>query len=216
MAIKSQGTLLYIGGSAGSAKTVSAVTVGTITKIVFTGAHGWAVGDYITFDSNFAGANASTLNGKSVFVKALEGTTGIYFDTISTSGLTITAGTATGTAAAWTKVGNLTDLKALDGSGKEIEATNHDSTATEYMAGLPDHGGLSASVDGDLSDTGHLAVEAARTSSLVKAFKYVISSGSTPTCSFNAIVKKFDDQLPVNDKYKRSIELRITGAISRA
>ena len=215
-AMTAQGTGLYIGGAGGSAKTVSAVTVGTITKIVFTAAHGWSTGDYITFDSNFAGADAASINGKSVVVKALEGTTGIYFDTVNLSGKTITAGTATGTAASWTKVGNLTDLKALDGSTAEVDVTNHDSTAKEFILGVPDFGNLSAQVDGDRSNVGHQAVDSAKADGLVRTFKYVLPSGTTPTLTFQGLAKKFDDGAGVGDKYKRGIEIRITGTVARS
>ena len=213
-AISAQGTKLYIAGTAGGAKTISGtVGVGNPTILTST-SHGFVNGDYITFSANFAGANAASLNSKSYVVQMK--TTNTFAVAEDTTALTITVGTATATAAAWTQVKNLTSIKALDGSAKEIETTNHDSTAAEFLLGLNDNGNLAIEVDGDRSDAGQLALQAARDDRAIRTFKYTLPSGSTPTVTFSGFVKKFDDSAPINDKYKRTADIRITGAATFA
>ena len=210
-AISAQGSKLYIGGTAGGAKTITGVAVGNPT-ILTSAAHGFQNGDYVTFDSNFAGANAADLNGKSVVVR--NRTTNTFAIEIDTTGRTITAGTAQGTAAAWTQVKNVTSIKGIDGSAKEIDTTNLDSTAIEMLLGLPDNGSLAVEVDGDPADAGQAAVQTARDDVGIRTFKWTLPSGALSTATFNGYVKKFDRSSSPNDKVKRMIDIRISGAVT--
>jgi hypothetical protein len=49
-----------------------------------------------------------------------------------------------------------------------------------------------------------------------KGFKLILPAGTTPTASFNALVKKVSSQGGVDAIVKSSAELRITGAITWA
>jgi Lambda phage tail tube protein, TTP len=206
-AISAQGTKLYIAGTAGGSKTLSAAASGNPTIITST-AHGFQNGDYITI----AGVTTTTaMNGAWVVKNRTANSFAIDFDS---TGLTPGMASVTATAAAWTQIKNLTAAKGIDGSAKEIDVTNHDSTAVEILLGLQDNGQFSVTVDGDNADAGQVACQTARADGAIRTFKYVLPAGSLPTATFTGFVKKFDVDATINDKFKRSLDIRISGAVT--
>ncbi len=102
----------------------------------------------------------------------------------------------------------------LDGSASEIERTNFDSTAKEFILGLFDPGAFAIEVDQDHSDAGQLALMTALITGVAKSFKLLLPNGNTAT--FSAYVKKFNSQGAVDQAIRRSAELRICGSITWA
>lgn len=213
-AISAQGSVFSIGTGSGGAKTVTSVVVGVVT-ILTSAAHGFGLGDVVTFDSNFAGANASTLNGKSVVVTAK--TTNTYAFDIDTTGLTITAGTATATPVAYTQVNNVRDYSGFDGSASEIDRTNLSSTAKEFILGLVDPGQFTINMDVDNNDTGQQALRAKQQSGAITNFKLVLPGAvSNLTYTFTGFVKKDSVQGGVDQKVAGAIDIRISGTVTLA
>lgn len=213
-ALTSQGILFKIASGAGSAKTVTGVAVGFPT-ILTSAAHGFSNGDRVTFDSNFAGANASTLNAQVVNVTNV--TTNTYAVQINTVGLTITAGTATGTAATYTNVGGVSGISDFEsGETPEIDVSDFDSTFKEYIAGLADNGAFTMAVNFAKSQAGQTIVQARRDDGVVSSMKVVLPAGSTPTASFTGFVKKFSKNMAVGAAQTGQISIRVTGAVTWA
>jgi hypothetical protein len=212
-AISAQGTIIQIATGTGSAVAVTSVAVGNPTVITST-AHGFNNGDSITFDSNFAGANAASLNGKTATVKYK--TTNTYAVDIDTTGLTITVGTAHATATTYTAIGNARTFSGLDGSATELDKTNLASSAKEIALGLVDFGQFTFEADHDNGDAGQAAILAAYTAGTSKAMKVILPAGTTPTASFTAYIKKFALTGGIDAIARRNIDCRISGSVTWA
>lgn len=212
-AYSAQGTKVKIATGSGGAKTITGVAVGYPT-ILTSAAHGFSAGDKVTFNAGFTGADAAALNSKVATV--LYVTTNTFAVSYNTTGLTITAGTATATPTTYTDVANVDSFNGLDGSASKIDKTDFDSTAKEFMLGLVDNGNLSFNVNDDGDDAGQQAVEAARVAGARKAFKIVLPAGGTPTLSFFGYVMKFGMSGQVDGKVQRTVDVAIDGAVSRA
>lgn len=206
-AISAQGSKLEISSTAGAAKTITGVQVGFPT-ILTSAAHGLGNGDVTTL-AGLTGADAALLNGQTVVVK--NKTTNTIAVDIDTTGKTITAA-GTITPLSWTKVENLVSFNGFDGQASELDVTDLDSTAKEFMLGLQDWGTFSFDVNRDFNDAGQQAVDAAKRAGAQKAFKLTLPNGKTKT--FNGYVKNSPLEGGVDQVLKTSgVTLRITGDV---
>ena len=110
--------------------------------------------------------------------------------------------------------GSTVSFGTTSGSASEIERTNFDSTAKEFIMGLVDPGQLMLEVDQDKSDADQLPLMTALVTAVAKNFKLLLPNGNTAT--FTAYVKKFNIQGAVDQAIRRSAELRISGSITWA
>lgn len=206
-AISAQGSKLEIASTAGSGKTISAVAVGFPT-VLTSAAHGLSNGDVVTL-AGLTGADAALLNGQTAVVKYKSANT-IAVD-IDTTGKTITA-SGTFTPLGWTKVENLVSFKGFDGQASELDVTDLDSTAKEFMLGLQDWGTFSFDVNRDMNDPGQQAVDASKRAGTQKPYKLTLPNGKTKT--FNAYCKNSPLEGGVDQVLKTSgVTLRITGDV---
>lgn len=206
-AISAQGSKLEIAGTAGSAKTITAVAVGFPT-ILTSAAHGLVNGDVVTL-AGLTGADAALLNGQVAVVK-YKSTNTIAVD-IDTTGKTITAA-GSFTPNTWQKIENLVSFKGFDGQASELDVTDLDSTAKEFMLGLQDWGTFSFDVNRDMNDAGQQAVDASKRAGTQKAYKLTLPNGKTKT--FNAYCKNSPLEGGVDQVLKTSgVTLRITGDV---
>lgn len=206
-AISAQGSTLSVSGSAGTAKTITAIALGNPTIITST-AHGFANGDIVTL-SGLTGADAAVLNGQTAVVRNI--TTNTFAIDIDTTGKTITAaGTATPTT--WTPIGNLISFKGFDGQANEVDVTNMSSTAKEYRLGLQDYGHFTFDVNKDFSDAGQVACDTAKRSGTLKSFKLTLPNSKTAT--FSGYVKNSPLDGGVDQILKTTgVSIRITGDV---
>ena len=210
MAIESQGTKIEMGTGTGGAKTVSGIALGNPTILTAT-AHGLANGDVVTL-SAFEGADAADINAQVCVVKNVTADT--FAVDVDTTGKTITGAAASATPVEWTEIGEVTDFSGPDGTANEIDTTHLQSTAKEYLMGLPDEGSISLSINWAPVDTGQLAVKAARKARTKKDFKITYSDKST--ASFKGYVMGLSTDAAVDDKVNGSITLRVTGEVKWA
>lgn len=207
-AASAQGSKLEISSTAGSAKTITAIALGSPT-ILTSAAHGLSNGDVVTLAA-LTGADAALLNGQTVVVK--NKTTNTFAVDIDTTGKTITVGSGTATPLNWTKIENLVSFKGFDGQASELDVTDLDSTAKEFMLGLQDWGNLSFDVNRDFNDAGQQAVDASKRAGSQKSYKLTLPSGKTKT--FNAYCKNSPLEGGVDQVLKSSgLTLRITGDV---
>jgi hypothetical protein len=211
-AISAQGTTLSIGTGSGGAKTITGVAVGNPT-ILTSSAHGFVNGDIVTFNSGFTGADAATLNGKTFTV--IYKTTNTIAVAVDTTGKTITAGTATATPTTFTAVNNIKTYSGFDGMASELDKTNLQSVAKEFMLGLVDFGQFSFEFDTDLNDAGQAALRSHQQSSAIANFQLVLpGAGSNLTYSWQGYVKKFSQTGGVDQIVKGSCDIRISGPVT--
>lgn len=211
-----QGSTFHVSGTAATPEVVTAVTVGYPTIIAITGHAGVANGDVITI-AGFTGADAATLNGLTAVVKnyATGATNDTFALDINTVGKTITvnAGVTTVTPTAWIKIGQVKSIKPSNATAPQIDVTDLDSTAKEYLTGLVDNGTFGADCLILESDVGQAAVKAAFDASLSKSYK-VTTPAKTRT--FSASCTKFPTlpDLSVDGVQMGSMEFKISGAIT--
>jgi len=211
-AISAQGTTFSIGSTTGSALTISAVTLTNPCRITLLAVTGLSKGDVITI----AGVVGTTqLNGNSYVIQYIETATKIVtLANVDATGFAAYTSGGTATPVQWTKVGNVRSYNGFDGSASEIDRTNFDSTAKEFILGLVDPGHFGVEVDQDNSDAGQIALMTAMATGLIRNFKLQLPNGNSAT--FTAYVKKFSSQGAVDQAIRRSADLRISGAVTWA
>ena len=214
-AISAQGAVLSIGTGSGGAKTITGVQVGNPTILTIS-AHGFNNGDVVNLSSAFAGANAAALNGLSNLTVKNKTTNTIAID-VDTTGLTITAGTATATPVTYTQINNVASYTGFDGSASELDKTNLSSTAKEFMLGLVDPGQFSLELHTDMNDAGQAALRAKQQSGVISNFRLVLPGAvSNLTYAFTGYVKKFTQTGGVDQVVKASVDIRISGTVTLA
>ena len=205
-AISGQGSKLYIGGTPGSALSITGIT--KATPGVITAANTLAAGDVVVFG---VVAGMPEINGLVGIVSATALTSSAFETQIDTSGFATAGTTGAGVPETFTKIGNVHDFTGFDGSAVEIDRTNLDSVAMENFPGLQDFGQFSFNVDVDNTDAGQLAMRAAKTAAAILYWKLILPNGKER--AFTAWVKKFSETGGVNTLVKAAVDLRITGAV---
>lgn len=209
-AISAQGSILQISSTAGSAKTISAVTVGNPTILTMT-AHGLALGDLGAI-AGLTGADAALLNGLSLVAAYV--TTNTIAVSVDTTGKTITAGSGTFTPNTWATIGNVKSFSGIDGKAAEIDVSTLSSAAVEIIMGLPDNGSFSFDFDRDNSDNGQTKCRLAKDATTVKAFKLTLPD--THTATWSGYVVQWPISGGVNQTVKGTGMIRITGPVTYA
>lgn len=204
--ISAQGSTVSVSTGTGGAKTITAISVGN-PAIVTSAAHGLANGDVVAFAAVVG--TVSTINGTSRVVSNVTANTFAVLDFNST-GLAYTSG-GTATPTTYTKINGLLSFSGLDGSASDIDVTDLDSVAMEYIAGLVDNGKFGYEAKTINTDAGQLAMRAARTSGAVKSIKLVFPDLVTAT--FNVLVKSIPVAGGVNAALKGSTDCKISGAV---
>ena len=211
-----QGSKIYIAGSAAVSELLTAIHLGNPTILTMTGHGGVANGDVITFDNNFAGADAADLNGKTFVahhygIGVTDDTFAINFDSTKKA---ITIGTAHATPAAYTQIKEIKSIKPAGAAASKIDVTDLDSTAKEFEAGLIDNNTIAMDYFEKVDDPGQMAALAAFGTGEVYGFKVVLTGGSIRT--FDAVVLKFGTipDAAVDGVQTGSFELQISGAVT--
>lgn len=211
-AISAQGTIVQIATGTGGAKTITGVSVG-YPAIVTATSHGLSNGDVVTIAS-VVGTMATTINVANWVV--LYKTTNTFAINLDTTGLTYTSG-GTATPATYTAIANIKSISDFEsGSASEIDVTNLASTAKEKRLGLVDNGGFSLGIHHSNADPGQAALTARRADGAAVNMKVILPSGTTPTASFSALIKKFSKNAAVDGVVEGSVDVTVNGAITWA
>jgi hypothetical protein len=206
-AFSAQGTVLAIGTGNGAAKTITAIALGNPT-ILTAAAHGFNNGDVVTL-AGLTGVDAALLNGQTVSVRNITANTfAVYIDT---TGKVVTAAGAA-TSVTFTNIANIKTFSGFDGAASEIDKTNLDSLAKEFMLGITDPGQFSIEIDYDNTNAAHAALRAKQVSSALSNFKMTLPNANVVT--FTGYVKKFSLAGGVDAIAKTSVGIRISGPIT--
>jgi hypothetical protein len=117
----------------------------------------------------------------------------------------------------FTTVAKALDIDGPKFSSGEIDVTNHDSTAKEYIAALTDAGEMTFGLNFDANDTQHAALLALQQASTVKNWKLVLPNTSpSMQFSFSGYLKDFGAKLPVEGAQTIDASIRISGACTLA
>ena len=208
-AISSQGAILQMGTGTGGAVTCTAGAAGNPT-ILTKAAHGLTNGTVVTLAA-FSGADAATLNGKTVAVSNV--TSGTFAVPIDSTGKTITY-TGTATPVTYTAIGEFKSWTGPNSNSDELDTTNLASTAKEKLLGLTDYGDFSFDISVYLDDVGQTALRTALDAKTLKTFKIILPSGTLTTGTFSAYVKSMPVKGGVGQILGGTVTLSITGAFT--
>lgn len=115
-------------------------------------------------------------------------------------------------------VGNLTSLTVPGPTKPEIDVTDFDSTAAEYLGGLPDNGEVSGSGFFNYTDTGQIAMleDAHDPTSPERDFEIYFERQGV-TFMFSGYVSSYVPNAPgPTDAYTFDFTIRVSGAVAIA
>ncbi|MDH6185482.1 phage tail tube protein [Polaromonas sp. CG_23.6] len=130
---------------------------------------------------------------------------------ISAQGSTLQINTGTLAVPVYTKINGLLSFSGMDGSASDIDSTDLDSTAMEYISGLVDEGKFGFEIKRLKTDAGQMAVRAARTSGVLTGLKLTLPDAAVAT--FNVLVKSVPTAGGVNALLKGSVDTKISGPV---
>lgn len=206
--ISAQGSTLKIGVT-GAAKTVTAVTKAN-PGIFTSAAHGLTDGQVVDL-AGFVGM--TELNGKAGVVVSTGANT-FYIAGLDTTnfGTYSSGGTATPSAI---QVGNIKSYDGFDGAKSELDATDFDSLAKEFLPGLQDFGQVSFDFATDDTDKGQMVLHSNKAANnLTSTFVLTLPNGKTRT--WQGFVKQLSESGQVDAIVMNKCQVRISGVVTRA
>ncbi len=205
--ISAQGSTLHIATGTGSAKNISGITAG-FPAIVTSNAHGFSNGTVLAIDGIVG--TMSVLNGKKRVISNVTPNSYALLD-VDTTGLTYTSG-GSAVPDTYTQVKGLQSFDGFDGAADELDTTDLDSTAKEFISGIKDEGKFGFEIKVLKTDNGQIALRAARASGAITGFKLTLPDGSVAT--FSALVKTIPTSGAVNTVMKGKVDTRISGPVT--
>jgi len=147
--------------------------------------------------------------------------------TLKTQGTELYILDSTNSGAEVEKIGNVTGFSGVGGTAGEINTTNFDSTAQEFVAGLKDNGTVSVNIDWDPADASHVSLDALVGGSNVRFLVACSEAATDPTYSsdytlptdrttldFNGSVLSFQKDAGTDDVWRGTLQIRVSGAIT--
>ena len=116
------------------------------------------------------------------------------------------------------EIPDVMSITGPDGSAAEIDVTCLDSTAKEWLMGLPDEGTVSLEMvwGGETDNAIQRQLRTARATQTLSYFQIRLTDSPQSTYTFTAYVTGWSLSLGVDDVVKASVTLRITGAVTAA
>ncbi len=148
---------------------------------------------------------------------------------VRTQGTEVYFGDTINSPQALKKIINVMDVGEFGPQADDIDVTNFDSTAKEYLVGLPDNGEASLQVNFKPNDAVHQLLNSWAGTSNRVTFIVCFADGTTaptfvanavvaPTnrtsAKFTASVKAFRNAIKKNDAVRTTLTLRISGGIT--
>lgn len=123
----------------------------------------------------------------------------------------------------WLRVGGVSGVRDIrSGTATEIDVSDLQSTAKEFVLGLADNGSMSLDVFYDPNDPGQIVLETLRETSASNGFRVGVrnpAQAGSPTgytvLSFTGFVQTFPITLAVDAAVTGTVTVRITGAITK-
>ena len=114
----------------------------------------------------------------------------------------------------YTEVKEVKSFTGFDGSAAEIDITNLQSAAKEFLMGLQDFGGFNIETNYLSADAGQVLMRAAKASRVIQDIQLVFSDSSTAT--FQAFILSAPLSGGVDAAVDGSFQLRISGDVTFA
>jgi hypothetical protein len=206
--VKTQGTTLSVGPAvAGTAKNITAITK-SFPVVVTSAAHGFAAGDVVKIA---AIVGMVELNGQVGVVINPTTNTFQLAGVDSTSYTTYTSGgTATATPC---KISNIEKFSGMDGQASEIDVTDLDSQAKEFVGGLRDFGKFSIDTQTSDTDDGQNVLRSSFAAGIPSPFILTYPNGKGR--KFNGFCRSTPENGGTDNVVKGTFEIRISGNVVR-
>ena len=130
---------------------------------------------------------------------------------ISAQNSVIKVNTGTSEVPVWLKINGIKSFTTPDGSTSEIDVTDLDSVAMEYIAGMVDEGNFGYEGNELAADPGQIAVKAARASREITGFQ--ITLPNLDVLTFDALVKNVTATAGVNAVLSMKVDTKVTGPV---
>lgn len=117
-------------------------------------------------------------------------------------------------AATFDKIGEVVNIGAPDGEAADIDTTHLESTAKEYLIGLPDNGNIEIAMNAIAGDAGHSELITAMDNQSRRWLKIIWSNGNV--WYVKALVKKYTWSAGVDSKIEAAASFRTSGSWVRA
>ena len=206
--ISAQGSKLEIATGTGGAKTITAIQVGNPT-IVTSAGHGFTNGTVNAF-AGIVGTIAASLNGTNRVVSNVTANT-YAIDDLDSTGLAYTSG-GSATPQTYTKINGVLSFDGFDGSADELDTTDLDSSAKEFVSGIRDEGKFGFEIKRLKTDAGQTAMRAVLVSGAITGFRLTLPDTSVATWS--AMVKTMPASGGVNKVLTGKVDTKISGPVS--
>jgi len=129
------------------------------------------------------------------------------------------------------KIGNISDIGEFGAMSDDIDVTNLDDLAKQFLTGLGDNGEITLQINLNPTDTVHQDLFAKQGNGNRYSFCLGLSDGTTPPTApagvmtppaaaartsyvFLASIKSFKQAIKTNDAVRVTVTLRISGAIT--
>jgi hypothetical protein len=207
--ISAQGSTIEVATGSGAAKTITGISVGN-PAIVTSTAHGLENGDVVTLAAIVG--TMSSLNGTKVTISNVTANTFALL-AVNSTGLAYTSG-GTATPETFTKINGFLSYDGFDGSAGDLDVTDLDSVAMEFISGLVDNGKFGFELKRIVADAGQLALRAKLVSGALSGFRLTLPDVSVAT--FDGLVKSMPVSGAVNAVLKGKVDVKISGAVTWA
>lgn len=116
----------------------------------------------------------------------------------------------------YTNTANVTSISGLGGQKGDIDITNFDSTAKEFLTGLEDPGQVQVEINYSPSDTTQDTLWDLKESGALRTWRIRLS-GTSPFnyFQFTATVQQFQVNFQTDDVVRATVTLRVSGSIAR-
>jgi hypothetical protein len=207
-AYAAQGAYLQIGAT-GSARSVTAITNANPPRITTSTAHGYADGGLMKLSGITTGTDWNGVLG----VIQVVGTN--QFDLYGVNGVAMGTFGGTGTVTpTQSRAINVTGWQGFDGQSAEIDVSDLDSAAKEYIGGLQDFGAVTFNVQVSDTDDGQNALRASKAAGgVVTPFKLTFRNAKYR--SWSGYCRQFSENGSVDNVITGVAAIRIAGVVTR-
>lgn len=117
----------------------------------------------------------------------------------------------------YTAMANVTSISGLGGQKGDIDITNFDSTAKEFLTGLEDPGQVQVEINYSPSDTTQNTLWTLKDSGDLRSWRIQLSGASpAPYFGFSATVQQFQVNFQTDDVVRATVTLRVSGSITKS
>lgn len=117
----------------------------------------------------------------------------------------------------YTSIANVMSISGLGGQKSDIDITNFDSTAKEFLVGLEDSGQVQVEINYGPAETTHTTLWGLKETGALRTWR-IVHPGTSPApyFQFAATVQQFQINFQTDDVVRATVTLRVSGSITKS